>query len=50
MSADPGGAAPRTREPASCWLRGCLFLAMIVPTILVIILVMMTMSRLANQA
>jgi hypothetical protein len=44
---DPGAPPPDPREPASCVIRGCFALAIVVPALLVIVLILMTMSRLA---
>jgi cytochrome c oxidase subunit IV len=46
----PEPSPASAREASSCWFRGCMVLAIIVPAILVVILFAMTMSRLANQA
>jgi len=39
-----------TGSASGCWLRGCLVLAMVVPAVLVLILLAMTLSRMANPA
>jgi cytochrome c oxidase subunit IV len=41
---------PHPAQGSSCWLRGCLLLAMVIPALLLIVLVMMVMSRLASHA
>jgi hypothetical protein len=32
-------------QPRSCWLRGCMILAMVVPTIMLLLMVGMLISR-----
>jgi hypothetical protein len=46
LSPPPGVEVGRA---SSCWLHGCLILAVVVSSVLVIILVLMVMSRLGPQ-